>query len=346
MSDYDGHTRISEYGDYRKVSGRMVPFSRTYRTDFYSGSRSYTVVTYEGVRASAASLSIPAPRTLFSLQGRDSVTIPAEFTDDGIIVRMNVGQRGLDLLLDSGSSSIVLDGSVAGDLGLALHDKRVESFGGLYSTANAQINDVSIGPLHAATVSIDIAPVDEVLAPVDAGVAETKRAVGLLGCDFIAGGALEVDFPHKSLTLFAQPPANLQAKGWTELPITLDDCVPLAKAAFSGLPGQFILDLGAYDTILYNHYFSQFKASSAPSQGDPVIASGSFIGGDEVRFQTYTMGTLRIGDLLAMGVIVDVPLTKKAQERDYDGLLGRPTLANFVMLFDYAHECVYLKPAT
>ncbi|HEU5481454.1 MAG TPA: aspartyl protease family protein, partial [Candidatus Tumulicola sp.] len=337
LTDYDGRTRISEYDDYRSVLGRMVPFVRTYQADFSKESRRYDVITYEAVRPGVADLSIPASKTLFDLRGRDSVTIPADFTDDGIIVRMNVGQRGLDMLLDSGSSSTVVNAAVASQLGLAVHNKRLESFGGIFSLSDARVDDISVGPLQAASAAINIAPVDDDVAP-------TQRIVGLLGCDFIASGALEVDFTHKSLTLYAHPPADLVASGWTELPITLDDCVPLTKAAFSGLAGEFLIDLGAYDTVLYDHYFAQFKGSSTPKGGDPLINEGSFIGGDEVRFQTYSMRTLSIGNLLFADAVVDVPLTKKVQERDYDGLLGRTTLTSFDILFDYAHQRVYLKP--
>jgi hypothetical protein len=63
-----------------------------------------------------------------------------------------------------------------------------------------------------------------------------------------------------------------------------------------------------------------------------------------VRFQEFSMKTLGIGNLLFADALVDVPLTKKVQARDYDGLLGRPTLSNFNILFDYAHARVYLKP--
>jgi hypothetical protein len=337
LKDYDGRTRVSQYGDYRKVAGRMVPFLRTYDADFAKIPRRYVVTTYEAVRPGLANLSIPQSRTLFGLQGSQPVTIPAEFTTDGIIVRMNVGQRGLDMLLDTGSSSIVVNAAVASDLRLALHDKHVESFGGLFAIANARINDVSVGPLHAPAADIQVAPVDDDVAP-------TKRVVGLLGCDFIASGALEVNFQHKTLTLYPAAPANLEAEGWTAVPITLDSCVPLVKASFSGLPGQFVMDLGAYSTVLYEHYFSQFPGNKTPAHGNPAIESGIFIGGDEVRFQEFSMKTLGIGNLLFADALVDVPLTKKVQARDYDGLLGRPTLSNFNILFDYAHARVYLKP--
>ncbi len=337
LTGYDGHTHTVLYGDYRRVSGRMVPWMRRYTADYYKGERRFDVVTYAPVSNSAVNLAIPQSTTLFDLQGRDSVTIPADFTPDGIIVRMNVGQRGLDLVLDSGSSTIVVNASAAADLGLPLHDKHVESFGGLYTTAQTRITDVSVGGLRAPSAVIDVAPVDYNTAP-------TERAVGLLGCDFFASGALEVDFGHSSLTLLARTPANLVANGWTEIPIAIDDCVPLVKAAFSGAPGQFIMDTGAYSSVLYDHYFAQFKNDIKPAPGEPLIDTGAFIGGDEVRLQAYTMRTFGIGSLLFADAAVVVPLTKKVQDSDYDGLIGRATLSSFTVLFDYANQRVYLKP--
>jgi hypothetical protein len=338
-TEYDGHTRSVTYGDYRRVSGRMVAWSRTFSGDYYKGTRSYEVVSYAPVPKSSVNLAIPQSMPLFDLQGRASATIPADFTPDGIIVRLNVGQRGLDLILDSGSSSIVLSASAASDLGLPQHDKHVESFGGLYTTSQSRVADVSVGGLHAPSVVIDVAPVDESIAP-------TQRIVGLLGCDFIASGALEVDFTHSTLTFFARAPADLAAQGWTEVPISTDDCVPLVKASFSGAPGQFIIDTGAYSSVLYDHYFAQFKNDITPAKGDPRVDTGSFIGGDEVRLQEYSMRTFGIGNLLFADATVAVPLTKKVQDSGYDGLIGRSTLSSFSVLFDYQHQRVYLKPAS
>jgi hypothetical protein len=337
-TEYDGHTRSVTYGNYRRISGRMVPWTRTFSGDYYKGTRSYDVVSYAPVPKSSVNLAIPQSTPLFDLQGRTSVTIPADFTPDGIIVRLNVGQRGLDLVLDSGSSSIVLSASAASDLGLPQHDKHVESFGGLYTTAQSRVADVSVAGLHASSAVIDVAPVEESIAP-------TQRIVGLLGCDFIASGALEVDFTHSALTLFARVPADLVAQGWTEVPMSTDDCVPLVKASFSGATGQFIIDTGAYSSVLYDHYFAQFKNDVTPAKGDPLIDAGSFIGGDEVRLQAYSMRTFGIGNLLFADAAVVVPLTKKVQDSGYDGLIGRSTLSSFSVLFDYQHQRVYLKPA-
>lgn len=336
VTEYDGRTRTVVYTNYRRVAGRMVPWTRTYSSDFSKGARRYDVVTYTAVPKDPANLAIPPSTGLFDLQGRTSITIPADFTPDGIIVRMNVGQRGLDLLLDSGSSQLLINSAAASDLGVALHDKRTESFGGLFTSAQARVTDVSVGALHAPSAVVDVVPLDEPIAP-------TQRIVGLLGCDFFASGALEIDFGTSTLTMFAHVPSGLLADGWTEIPTNLDACVPLVKATFSGVPGQFILDTGAYSTVLYDHYFAQFKKSAAPANGEPLIESGSFIGGDEVRLQGYSMRTFGIGGLLFADATVVVPLTTKVQASDYDGLIGRETLGSFKVLFDYPNQRAYLK---
>ena len=78
-----------------------------------------------------------------------------------------------------------------------------------------------------------------------------RRVVGLLGSDFVASGALEVNFEKSQLTMYRVLPAALAAQGWSALPLRLDYNVPMLKANFSGLDGYFIADLGATDTTLY-----------------------------------------------------------------------------------------------
>jgi hypothetical protein len=206
--------------------------------------------------------------------------------------------------------------------------------GGVFAEASASLNDVSIGTLHADSLAINVAPVETRVSP-------GERAVGLLGCDFIANGALSVDFAHKSLKLYPTVPADLIKDGWSELPASLDDCVPMVKATISGKEGLFILDLGAFSTVLYPHYFAEY---GTPDQNTPDSAAGRFIGGQLVHFKQYRMKTVVLGDLTFSDAMVMVPSTDSVQDRTYDGLIGRTWLASFNLLFDYADQKVYIKP--
>jgi hypothetical protein len=163
-----------------------------------------------------------------------------------------------------------------------------------------------------------------------------------LGTDFIASGALEVDYEKKTLTLMRTIPNDLESKGWSPLALRLDYGVPLIKASYSSLPGLFVADLGAVYSTLYPHYFSRFP--NLIPRGTADQDELEFIGGRPFGVKHITMKSLVLGDWVFGGVQVVVPSAQYAQERDYDGLIGRDTLSNFNMIFDYANARLWFKP--
>jgi hypothetical protein len=332
---YDGRHYSWDYGDYRNVGGRAVARSIDYRTDFSPAVYHTQVQSYESVPVQSGRFAMPQSTPLFGLNGRPSVTVPAEFTSDGIVVRLSVGGRGLDFLLDSGSSSIVIDPGIANELGLRLSGADRESWGGIFDVANTRATDVTIGSLHAPEVAMSAIAFQERL--------EHSRVVGLLGCDFIASGALGLDFQKETLTLYAAvPPEVTQTNsGWTAIPLDLSDFVPYVKAAFAGKNGRFIADLGAIRTVLYRHYFAQFHAKVVDKRDSEELSG---IGGDSIGVKEFVMSRLKIGDLEFAEARVVVPSTRRFQDEGYDGLIGRDILSNFQIVFDYAHQTLYIKP--
>lgn len=331
--DYDGHDRSYTYGDYGTVEGRSISRSVTYAIDGKVQTRTQ-LLEFERVAPNAAQLTIPASKSLFDLGSRDSVEIPAQFTDDGVIVRVNIDGRGLDFVLDSGSDDIVLDPGVARELGMTSSGAVMVSFAGDYTLADSRAPEMTIGDLRATNVAISTANFER--------QGEGRRVVGLLGADFIAGGALEVNFEKKRLILHRSVPDGLAAQGWSALPLRLDWQVPLVKAAFSGRQGYFIADLGADDSMLYPHYFSQFHIvvpRGTEDQGEMIT-----LGGKPFGIKHFTMNSLVLGDWIFGQAEVVVPSASYAQERDYDGLIGRNTLSLFNLIFDYKNRQLWFKP--
>jgi hypothetical protein len=229
---------------------------------------------------------------------------------------------------------LLIDPDVASQLGMKSSGAVRVSFAGDFTMANARAANFSVGALNAQDVVFSTASFQEQLP--------TQRIVGLLGTDFIASGALEVDFKNKVITLFRSVPAGLAAHGWSELPLRTDYNVPLVKAAYSGLPGYFVADLGADYTTLYPHYFAQFPNAiprGTPDQGEMVT-----LGGKPFGVRHLTMKRLVLGDWIFGDVQVVVPSVAYAQQRDYDGLIGRDTLSSFNLIFDYANRQLWFKP--
>ncbi len=334
MIDYDGHKQVWLYSGYRRFFGRMVASVIDYEQDGASVTRRTSVASYDRVLAGSIDLTIPPSRPLFDLAGRDAVAVPARFTDHGIIVRVSIAGRGLDFLLDSGCPDMVIDRGVADELGMPSTGAMRMSFAGDYTIANARAPDLSLTGLAARDVAFSTLNFEE--------QNPSERVVGLLGTDFIGSGALEVDFQNKILTLYGQVPPDLTERGWSALPLRLDYGVPMIQAAFSGVPGNFVADLGALYSMLYPHYFARFpnKIPSGMADQEELIT----VGGKPFGVKHLTMKRLVLGDWIFGDVQVVVPSAAYAQQRDYDGLIGRDTLSDFDLIFDYANRKLWFKP--
>lgn len=334
VTDYDGHHQVWNYGDYHSVFGRTVAHSIDYESDGATVTLTTRILDYNTVPLTGADFAPPASRALFDLGNRDKVTLPARFTDDGIIVGVAIAGRGLDFILDSGSSDLLVDRSVARELGMVSSGALRESFAGDFTLANARAADFSVAGLSARNVAFSTARFQEQYPG--------QRVVGLLGTDFIASGALEVNFEKQTLTLYRSVPADLNASGWSALPLRLDYAVPIVSAAYSGLPGLFVADLGAVESTLFPHYFAKFPnrvPAGTADQGELVT-----LGGKPFGIKHITMKNLILGDWVFGSVQVVVPSVTYAQQRGYDGLIGRDTLSNFNLIFDYSNDKLWFKP--
>lgn len=341
--DNDGHEQIWFYGDYQRFFGKDIAGLVVFERDGTSVTFRTSLVSYERVPAASVDVTIPSSRSLFDLAGRDAVVIPARFTDDGIIVRVWIKGRGLDCLLDSGSSDLVLDRGVADELGLASSGEVRMSYAGDIAIANARAPDLSVAGLTARDVAVSTVRLDEHFSTLPRGAEfPDTRIVGLLGTDFIGSGALEIDFKNKTVTLRRSASPDLANRGWSPLPLQLEYGVPLIPAAFAGLPGAFVVDLGADNSTLYPHYVAQFP-SKLPGG---VAGSGEMftVAGKRFSVVELTVDRLALGDWIFEGAQVLVPSSLSAQERGYDGLIGRNTLDYFHLIFDYANSTLWFKP--
>ncbi|HEY2553831.1 MAG TPA: aspartyl protease family protein [Candidatus Cybelea sp.] len=333
MVDFDGHKQAWTYSNYRTAYGLTLAHLIEYERDGTSVTQRTTLLSYEHSNA-APSFAPPDSRRVFDVGSRDSVTIPAKFTDDGIIVPVTIGTRTLDFLLDSGSSDLLIDPGVAGDLGMRSSGAEQYSFAGDFTLANARAPSVSVGGLSAANVSFSTARFEEQLTD--------SRVVGLLGADFFASGVVEVNFEKKTLTMLRALPPGLAAAGWSPVPIRLDSEVPMVKAIFSGQSGYFVADLGAAYTTLFPHFFARYPGLIPKDLRDEEEMQT--IGGKPFGITHLTMKTLILGDWAFANVQVVVPSASYAQQRDYDGLIGREILSSFDWIFDYADARLWFKP--
>lgn len=328
--DADMHRHVTEFSDYRPVFGSVRPF-RIHSSDGRPQNDTVTdTLSLTQSTLADAPVAMPTSRPLFSIAS--PTVVPAKFTAKGIVVRVMVGTRGLDFLLDSGASGLFIDPGVAHDLGLRGYGRTSQTIGGDIDISKTRIPELHIGALELHDVAFNEAPLSQ--------YADGDRIVGILGYDFIASAILGIDFQKTSITLY---PASFdaQALGTVALPIELDDGIPRVQASFENVPGFFALDTGAMATLAYKNYVQ--KLNSDAFSVEDQAANLTVVGGSvpaEIRHLTdFDFGGVRYRD-----APVFVPKSSTFNLSDYDGILGRDVLSNYRLYLDYARREVYVKP--
>lgn len=326
----DRYKHVTDYGDYRKTFGRMVP----YRVHSYDGrSDNDTVTTVESFvdTASDAGLAIPPGRALYTYDGTAPLTLPATFTPGGILLHAQVGGRGLDFLLDSGSSTLTLDPGVAHQLGLAPYGRQTQTIGG----GDVEYGRVRIPKMTIGGLALNGAVFDTV--PFDAQVGNA-RAVGLIGFDFLANGIIGIDFKKQTVTLYPRSTFDPAALGLEGLPLQLDDGVPRTDVSIEGVPGRFLVDTGSFSMLLYRDYARKLP-SVVGAGGNRILTAGG-----AMRTSVVTVKDLIFGRVEFRSANAVEPDASTFDIMDYDGLIGRDVLHNFLCYFDYADGVLYVKP--
>jgi hypothetical protein len=320
---------VEEFDDFQSSYGATFARSTSYHDGHPENTERSHLTSFERVAASPSRFAIPQSRPLFDTQGRAAVTIPADFTPDGIIVRVTIAGRGLDFVLDSGAQDIVLDSGVARQLGLAVSNIRKGNLSGDFTVGQTRVPDFSLGDLTAHNVAIAAIPYNEMV--------DTRKVVGLLGGDFFSNGRISVNFKDHTVQLLSSSGAAPSAP-WVPIPIEIDDLTPRAHAKFNGVEGAFTVDLGAFETMLYGHYFSQFN----PKGKADVIGYVVGVAGKDDAYREYTFSRFDFGSLAFADASAIVPEGKSWEEQDIDGLLGRNILENFNLIFDYPNQKLYV----
>ena len=328
-SDFRGET-TTDYDDYRRAFGRMVPFHSTYIDSHNIKPIDFRLSTFEPAKPDPSVFAIPKSATVFDLGTASELAIPADFTRGGVIVRVTIAGRGLDFYLDSGASTTVINSDVARELGLTLYNPRKRQFGGEFTAAKTRVDDFALGEIHAKHFALYALPIDF--------PAGEKRVVGLLGSDFFSSARIRLSFKEKTLTM--QSASVPIPSTWTKLPINVDEEVPMTKAAFNGVEGHFIFDTGAFETMLYPHYFSKFTPKSV---GQPV-GSVVTVSGHATKYREFTFSRFDLGDLAFADMLAIVAEGNTIEGVIEDGVIGRSFLSNFDIVFDYPNHTVYLSP--
>ncbi len=328
--DYDRHISVERVLSYAWIGGTPIP-SRERRSDNLS-SRTYDIVLarYRLLPLASATVAVPKSITPFIAQDPLPAIIDSMFGPSGILIRADIQGSPYWLKLDSGASVITLDRNLVARLGLHEFAKYTGSKGGSIQWSSAILPRVDIGPLYAKNLVVRVFEHDHV----EQGV----HVVGLLGCDFIGGRPLDIDFKRQSVTaLNAAPPAT--DRRWTIVATPLRECTPSIRVHLNGRPATLVLDFGAEDSLVNEDVIDNWGHTLQKLDSKPI----TFIGGDPLVGTQYIVSRASAGGLDFGPFVATSVAGSRAQDLDNDGILGRNVLDNYRVILDYARGRTYFS---
>ena len=341
-----GHRRVWTFDDFRTTDGVTEPWHQ-HLYDGYPGNDidvRTEHLAYDGP-VSPSELAMPATTSpLHFPQGVTDVRLPARIENGAIIVRLWIGGRGLDFQLDSGSSGIALDPSVARQLGLTTFGERSRTIAGTFEASSAIVPQIRIGSLSLDDVKIDCLPFDYEMD-------RQTRVVGLLGYDFFAGAVVKIDYDAGTVDAYDPASFSPPGAGAYRVPMNLDDAVPTVKATLGGSDADdFIVDSGSVFVVVFQAFSKAHSADLPPVSytiADKTyfpLVTAQGVGG-LFSLQPVTIKRFVVGDVFDDFQAYDVAQSaQEFQGEDDDGLLGYQFLRYFNVFFDYKDSVMILQP--
>lgn len=336
-----GHTTHVVFDDFR-TDGR----GRT-RAWHYGGGDEHADNDYDyrllrdddAPEVSDADVAIPHDRrTLVEFPaGSDVVRLPARIIGGRIYVRLQIGRRGLDFLLDTGAAALTIDDAVAQQLGLSAYGRTSQTVAGTFETRRVIAPLITLGPLALRDVVLRTVPFSQREAP-------DTRVVGLLGFDFIDALGLRIDYAAGTVDAY-RPGALLPPPGAQPLEIRLNTGVPVGRVTVGEAMGDdFLFDTGAaFSYVLFQRFARAHPEAFALVPGNRV-STGSGVGGG-LPYRTVVSKRLTIGATFFENAVGAQTMSPNALGFDNeDGLIGSDILKLFTVYLDYAAGRLFLAP--
>ncbi len=338
------HTRTG-LDEYRAEHGVQV----AHRVTIDNGSGKENI---EYLRLTACSFETARPRASYSRPtqppagaaisaGASSVTLPFRLLNNHIYVNAMVNGKGpYTFIVDTGGHNLLSPPLIA-ELGLKTIGAQAMSGAGEKTAAGGfvHVDEIALG---AVQLHNQLGFATQIYDPSIEGI----RVDGMVGFELFRRFAVRIDYGHNTLTL-TDPTRFDPADAGTAIPFVFYDHLPMVEGLVGDLPARFDIDTGSRSEVdLTGPFVSAHDLHKKFSKGISTV-KGWGVGGPSrsyvVRLPSLTLGS----------VAVNAPVAGLSEDKggslsdpSYDGNIGSGFLKRFVVTFDYAHQVMYLKPAT
>jgi len=338
-------TTVTTFDDFRITAGYVRPWHWHVGDGHPENDADYRIASIETSAVDPALLAVPASRrTLVEFPaGMKVVPLPAQLDRDRqrFVVRVTIGKRGLDFMLDTGASRINIDRDVAQQLGLTEYTAYSNaSDAARYVGTRTIVPAMSVGPLTLHDAVVETIPHVE-------GETGPYRVVGLLGFDFLEGVGLKLDYQHG--TVSAYDPSAFVAPttpGTIALDVRLGSHQPETTVSINGATGsRFVLDTGGAGAVLIDDYFRRLHPEAVRNADEGNARSEAMLGiGGQFETKLYKIGSMTVGNETFNDFYANVVTTSTAYTGNQDGLIGPDFFQLFTVYADFPHRKMFLVP--
>lgn len=279
----------------------------------------------------ASAFAVPAQREPDFPSGRTEVLASFDSLRGLIVLRCSANEKPVRMLLDSGSSTSVIDLDAARRLGLPTSGiARVQGAGVLTGTA-ARIDRFDLAGLIFHPLIVQAVPLQ---LP---GAISRSGVDGVLGYDIFATIVARIAYSRQELRLTAPTAFSYNGTG-SVIPLETDQRIARIKATLgSNDTGTFTVDTGSDASLVLFKEFADavYRDFTDPLELDQQGASGA--GGQFVTRVGYVT-SLGLGSFSLLNVRTEVVLrpTGAFSPTISDGLIGAGSLSTFRAVFlDY-----------
>lgn len=322
---------VTTYDDYRIFDGIPEP-SHVRTVDSNGNERDETLLSRTlDLTADPRELDIPSSRrSLVEFPAATPfVRLPVRIVNGLLVVKVAIGPRAYDFLLDSGAAGIVVDPTIVDDGKLDRYGSRVGSTLGTYTETASIVPQMLVGPLRLRNVVVRVVPVPFVID-------EHTRITGLLGFDFFADSIVHLDIARGVVDVISPPAFHAPPEAVT-VPLALDDRTPDVRARIGGVPGRVVIDTGANRSVFTTAFAGRADVTTEGAGNTRFRAMGGIGTAAAVHLKQFELAGIEQADQL-----VDVTSADFGSE-DVDGTVGTDLLHPCELYFDYRANALYVR---
>lgn len=333
--DTDFGRSVTEYSDYRKASGLMMPHTIIQTTGPQEITSRITEV-YINDKVTEEHFRPPGIGNDDFEIGEGCVDIPIDVVGNLVFVNVSVSDSPpLRFLLDTGAGMTVVDRGaldVGGDIEIPAMGVGGTENAALFKTEYLAIGGAKL--FNPTVAALDLSGIGK-----GAGV----DIEGILGYDFISKFIVKLDYENERLSIYA-PSDFRYSEEVSFIPIEFVSNIPLVEMTCDDYRGRFVLDMGNGVSVILHGPFVADNGLLAKYPAEKIKTLGGVGGFTEVY--PVRIGRLELGDY----EISEPVIYLSAAEDDgfamtsAIGNLGGEILSRFMVYLDYPNNRIGLTP--